>query len=518
MPRKPNILLITLDQWRGDCLGVFDHPCVRTPHLDALARRGVAFRRHYSQAAPCGPARASLLTGLYLHNHRVVRNGTPLEARHITLALEARKSGYEPVLFGYTDTAADPTGRAAEDPALATYEGMAPGFTAGLLLPEDNAAWRAHLKANGFAVPPGPKDVWLPDRARPGGEGGGPSFAPTRFPDAFSETNFLTDAAIRHLAVARAPFFLHLSYIRPHPPFIAPEPWNALIDPAAVPKPLRAADLETEAAQHPWLAAHLERIWAGPMPIQEKPPLAGLSDPALAQLRATYYGMIAQVDDAVGRLLAALEAEGKLQDTLVVVTADHGEMLGDHWMFGKDGYFDQSFHIPLIVADPSPTADRSRGRVVDAFSESVDVMPTILERIGRIPPPACDGRSLMPFLTGDGPDHWRRHAHWEFDFRSVRSSWFEDRLGLASDECHLAVIRDEAGKYVHFAGLPPLFFDLTSDPGERVDRSRDPACADRVRDYAQALLTWRMRSEARGLTHVHLGEGGAVQRLDRASL
>lgn len=516
MPDRPNILLITLDQWRGDCLGWFGHPCVRTPHLDALARRGVAFRRHFAQAAPCAPARASLFTGLYLHNHRVVTNGSPLENRHTTLALEARKAGYEPVLFGYTDTPADPTGRAPDDPALSTYEGVLPGFTTGLLLPEDNAAWRAHLKAHGFEIPPGPKDVWLPDRSKPGSEGGGPTFAPTRFADAFSETNFLTEVAIRHLSVGREPFFLHLSYLRPHPPFIAPEPWNALISPADVPPPVRAASREAEGAQHPWLAAHLDRIWAGNLLIQEKLPLAHLTDRGLAQLRATYYGMIAQVDDAVGRLVRALDEQGKLNQTLIVITADHGEMLGDHWMFGKDGYFDQSFHIPLIVIDPS--ADRSRGRIVDAFTEAVDVMPTILDRIGLPIPPACDGRSLLPFLAGGTPARWRRHAHWEFDFRSVRSRWFEERLGLSADECHLAVIRDGAGKYVHFAGLPPLFFDLESDPWELSNRADDPARADRVRTYAQAMLSWRMRSESRGMTHIQLGEGGAAEHLDRAPL
>lgn len=518
MPSRPNILLITLDQWRGDCLGVLGHPCVRTPHLDALARRGTTFRRHYSQAAPCGPARASLLTGLYLHNHRVVSNGTPLESRHTTLALEARRCGYEPILFGYTDTAADPTGRAPTDPALFTYEGVAPGFTTGLLLPENNAAWRAHLKASGFEVPPGHKDVWLPDRSKPGSEGEGPSFAPTRFPDAFSETNFLTDAAIRQASVSETPFFLHLSYIRPHPPFIAPEPWNALISPAEVPPPVRAADRAREAAQHPWLAAHLDRIWSGPLLIQEKPPLADLTDRGLAQLRATYYGMIAQVDDAIGRLMRALEAQGKLADTLIVVTSDHGEMLGDHWMFGKDGYFDQSFHIPLIIVDPRSEADPGRGRIVEAFSETVDVMPTILDRIGLPLPAACDGRSLTPFLAGETPGRWRRYVHWSFDFRGVRSQWFEQRLGLSADECHLAVIRDEAGKYVHFAGLPPLFFDLTNDPGELADRAGDPAYAHRVTAYAQAMLTWRMRSETRGMTHIQLGEGGAAERLDRAPL
>src|SRR5262245_39045418 len=132
--RMRKVLFISADQWRGECLSALGH-LVRTPHLDRLARQGVLFRHHYTQASPCGPARASLLTGLYMMNHRSVRNGTPLDARHANLALEVRKAGYDPTLFGYTDTSPDPRRFAAGDPALTTYEGVLPGMTVGLQLP-----------------------------------------------------------------------------------------------------------------------------------------------------------------------------------------------------------------------------------------------------------------------------------------------------------------------------------------------------------------------------------------------
>src|SRR5258708_13934132 len=110
------------------------HPCLRTPDLDRLAADGVLFRRHYTQASPCGPARASLLTGLYAHNHRSVRNGIPLDHRHANLAREVRAAGYDPVLFGYTDTAVDPPLYPKGDEAFATYECVLHGFSVGLLL------------------------------------------------------------------------------------------------------------------------------------------------------------------------------------------------------------------------------------------------------------------------------------------------------------------------------------------------------------------------------------------------
>ncbi|MFN5841463.1 MAG: sulfatase-like hydrolase/transferase, partial [Acidimicrobiaceae bacterium] len=125
----PNILLITLDQFRGDCLSAAGHPLVKTPHLDALAANGVRFTRHYSQASPCAPGRASLYTGMYQMNHRVVANGTPLDERFDNIALVARRAGYAPALFGYTDQSVDPrvtTG--PDDERLTTYEGVLPGF------------------------------------------------------------------------------------------------------------------------------------------------------------------------------------------------------------------------------------------------------------------------------------------------------------------------------------------------------------------------------------------------------
>ena len=149
MTKPPNVLFITADQWRGECLSALGHPCVMTPNLDRLSGDGVLFRQHYCQATPCGPSRASLFTGLYLHNHRSVVNGVPLDARHANVALEARKAGYDPVLFGYTDVSNDPRSHAPGDPALTSYEGGLPGMTPVVLLTTDQKPWLADLKIKG---------------------------------------------------------------------------------------------------------------------------------------------------------------------------------------------------------------------------------------------------------------------------------------------------------------------------------------------------------------------------------
>jgi arylsulfatase A-like enzyme len=508
------VLFLSADQWRGECLSALDHPCVRTPHLDALAADGVLFRNHYCQTSPCGPSRTSMLTGMYMMNHRSLRNGTPLDARFTNLALEVRKAGYDPTLFGYTDTSPDPRRYAPDDPVLKTYEGVLPGMTVGLQLPEHMAAWIADLKAKGYDLPRGRAEVYKPVANYPGAEGRGHSFAPPVFSADDSETTFMANAILRFLSVRRAEhWFVHGVFLRPHPPIIAPEPYNAMYDPAAVPMPRRAASPGHEKTQHPFLAHALQAI-AKIGSYNEHYPhnLLQIDETELRQLRATYYGMITQVDDQIGRIVAHLKATGEYDRTLIIFTCDHAEMLGDHWMWGKAGYFDEAYHIPLIVRDPRRAADDGRGRIVAEFTEAVDLMPTILDWLGLDSPPQCDGRSLLPFILGRAPADWRREVHWEYDFSDVVGLGPEQALSLDSDQCTLSVIRDQRCKYVHFTALPPLFFDLEKDPGQFDNVAADPAYLPQVLAYAQKLLSWRMEHNDRSLTRTFLTENGAFER------
>ncbi len=498
-----NVLFVTVDQWRGDCLSAAGHPVVQTPNLDRLAAGGVSFRRHFAQAAPCGPSRASLYTGLYLINHRSVLNGTPLDARHTNVALLARELGYEPALFGYTDTSVDPRTVAPDDPRLRSYEGVLPGFDDVCHLPEGNpAAWLDWLRASGVDLPAD----WRTYVDRPA-EG---TKRRTQYDAKLSQTAFLTERMLDFAddAASRSdrPWFAHVSYLRPHPPFLAPAPYDTMFDPASVPEPVRAASRGEEAAQHPLLGLMINH-----------PLVASPEDPdEQRELQATYYGMIAEVDDQLGRLFDGLAQTGAATRTLVIVTSDHGETLGDHYVLHKMGWFDQSFHVPLIVHDPRAEADATRGRVVDAYTEHVDVLPTIADLLGAEVPLQCDGRPLTAWLRGEAPPDWRREVHFEFDFRDPDSELLEEAFGLTLEECSLAVLRDEHGKYVHFSGhpaMPPIFFDLDVDPAQVTNRAYEPDYAHRVLDYAQRMLAWRMRHDERTLTGMKLtGHRGLVER------
>ncbi len=505
--RRPNVLFITADQWRGEYLSCAGHPLADTPNIDALAAEGVRFARHYSNAAPCGPSRASLLTGMYAMNHRSVANGTPLDSRRTNLALEARRLGYRPWVLGYTDTSVDPRGLSPDDPRLRTYETVMDGFEAIDRFTEVDTLWTRRLEEEGLEVP---DPFWELFRARPdypGAENHADTWTPTVVPAELSQTSVLTDLAMELIdeeGRSGRPFFLHLSYLAPHPPWRAPEGYHDLFDAADVPPPKRGASLADDLALHPVMEHFARPRFA-----------ADAADQSWQrQCTATYLGLMKLVDDNLGRLFGHLRHRGMWEDTLVVFTSDHGEQMFDHAMLGKSLWFESSYHIPLVIRGPqrvrlagseSPP-DAGIGVVNDEFTENVDIMPTILELCGaeRVPR-QCDGLSLMPFLDGRAPRRWREGAHWEFDFR-----WHpaRRRLGLGPDEAALAVYRTPDAKYVHFAGLPPVFHDLGADPDELVNRASDSGAAGAMLDLASEMLSLRMTRAERTLSHMRYTPGG----------
>ena len=283
-----------------------------------------------------------------------------------------------------------------------------------------------------------------------------------------------------------------------------------MIDCALVPKPVRHKTRAEEAAIHPYF-----REWLSEMSLPgyfDAPfDLHALSDDDHQEMRAVYFGLIAEVDHQIGRIIDYLKATGEYDETLIVFTSDHGEMLGDHWAWGKGGFYDGSNHIPLIIRDPFASTT-ARGRQVDALTESVDLLPTILEWMGCVVPTEANGTSLAPWLSDDSPRSWRRAVFWEFDFRNSVTKRYETALSLSSDECTLNVIRDHHYKYVHFTALPPLLFDLRRDPHELHNLAHDPHYASVIADYAQKLLSHRMLHAERTLTNAMLSAGGVVYR------
>ena len=507
-----NVLLIVVDQWRGDTLPMLGHELIQTPNVAALAAEGVTFARHYTQTIPCGPARVSLHTGRYSMNHRSVQNGIPLAAGHTNLALEARRLGYDPVLVGYSSTTPDPRGRSADDPAFKAMSSLLDGWRSVGAWGPLKEAYFGWVANHGYDLPDNPSDIWLPETVGP--EDIGATAKPSRIPAELTDTAFFTEKALEFLKAPRkGPWFLHLGYFRPHPPFSAPAPFNAMYRPEDCPPPLRASSKAAEGNQHPLLDYYIGHETRSHFFENGQGLVSDMSEAEVQQTRATYYGLISEIDQQLGRVFDFLKETGQWEDTLIVFTGDHGEQLGDHHLMGKLGYFDQSYHIPLVIRDPRPEADATRGTLVGKFTEIVDIMPTVLDWVDAPVPRACDGYSLLDFLhRQEGPAAWRTEVHYEYDFRNTPYARPEEALGLAMDDCSLAVVQDEHYKYVHFAALPPLFFDLREDPGQFHNCAEDPAYAGRMLTYARKMLDWRLRYADRTITGYMGTSAGLVVR------
>jgi len=229
-------------------------------------------------------------------------------------------------------------------------------------------------------------------------------------------------------------------------------------------------------------------------------------------LRATYYGLMTEVDESIGRIITLLKETGQYENTVIIFTSDHGVQLGDHYLLAPGLYFDQTFHVPLIIRAPDGKRQQQRGRVIDAFTESIDIFPTVMDMFGADIPIQCDGRSLVPFLIGETPEKFRTEAHWEVDFRYSGYLPPGKEPVIDFDECSLNVIRDEHYKYVHFAAMPQLLFDLKKDPEELHNLAKDPAYMATVLKYTQKMLSWRMANDERTLAYMLVGPKGVVKR------
>jgi len=478
MSRK--VLMIVLDQFRADLLHGPLAAYAPTPNLDALAAGATVFRNHHTVAMPCGPARASLLTGQYAMNHRAVRNGTPLSDRLPNLATAARQIGVEPLLFGYTDTQPDPAALAERDPANRSYTGPMRGFREVVEMREEAWRWLAHLRRKGYDAPEaGAADFQRLYRPTTGALGG-----PALYRAEDSDTAFLTDETIAALDVRKQEEWLaFVGFIRPHPPFIAPAPYHALIDPGSLPLPDRSG--LNDRPEHPFVQAYFSGPSARDMFWRFDGDHGCLVPETVAKIRATYLGLVAEIDHHVGRLLDWLERSGLAGETLVVVTADHGEMLGDFGMWGKLTPFRAASHVPLLIRDPLA----GKACAIEDLTASIDVAPTILDWLGDAAPREMNGVSLANYMKDEASADGRSSLMIEFELGEPEApTRFERAWGLPASQCGVAVLETGEFRYAHFAGgLPCMAFGDPTEPDPLLNPS-----SERVAAGARRLLDHRM--------------------------
>lgn len=442
--RRPNIVFITTDQQRGDCLGCAGHPVLETPNLDQLASRGTVFSKAYAAVPSCTPSRAAIMTGMDQWNHgRLTMTGRDPLAYPTTLPAELSKAGYhthavgkmhffpQRALYGFHSTVLDETWY--EDAFFCDYR-----------------TWFETHREAGYGYRDHALDYnsWM---ARP-----------SHLPEHLHPTYWTASEGINFIRRRdpTKPFFLWLSFSRPHPPFDPPQVYyDMYIDNPDIPKPVVGDWAERYAVRNPDVNA----------------PQSMLSDREIHRARAAYYASITFIDHQIGRVLFDYKKHfpEEFNNTVFLFTSDHGEMLGDHHHWRKTYAYEGSSRVPFIVTCPE-TWDVPRGETIDRVVELRDVMPTLLDAAGIEIPASVDGRSVLDLIRGKGED-WREFIQGEHTV-------------CYTIEEGMQFVTDGKEKYIwfHHTG-EERFFDLATDPMECKDLSKDPQFESRMQVWRERL-------------------------------
>lgn len=479
MAKIKNILFIMADQLRWDYLCCNGHPHLKTPNIDKLADRGVRFNNAYVQSPVCGPSRASFYTGRTAFSHGATWNRVPLPIGELTIDDYLRPLGVRTAVVGKTHMIPDSEGMARLGLNPSTEIGSIisqPGFepferddglhpTAMLRMKGGELHYNDWLRQQGYEGE-NPWNDYANSADGPNGEilSGWSlknSHLPARVREEHSETAYMTDRAKAFIEeTGDTPWLCHLSYIKPHWPYMAPAPYHNMYGVDAI-KPVKRNEKE-KADPNP--------VYGAFMGMQVSQTFS--QDKAREAIIPTYMGMITQIDDHLGRLFSWLEETGKSEETMIVFTSDHGDYLGDHWLGEKEMFHEESIRIPMIVLDPRPEADSTRGTASDALVEAIDLVPTFIDATGA--PSAeqrLEGRSLLPILHGEQISDWRDAVFSEIDYSFYSAS---DELDVDEYNARGYMIRTRDWKYVHFQTFPPQLFDLNNDPDEFNDLGKNP--------------------------------------------
>lgn len=489
MKNPRNILFIMADQLRWDYLGVAGHPTIKTPNIDALAARGIRFTNAYAQSGICGPSRMCFYTGRYVTSHGASWNQVPLNIGTWTMGDYLRPLGLNVALTGKTHMAADVKGMQrlgvnpdSPDGILASQCGFEPSPRDDGLHPTQSVnpdmAYNRYLTQKGYDGD-NPWHDWANSAEAENGEilSGWywrNSDKPARVKAEHSETPWMTTQAIDFIkSQGEQPWCLHLSYIKPHWPYMVPNPYFGMYGPNDI-KPINRSEDE-RAAAHPVMKAFMNHTEGQTF----------LRDDARETIIPSYMALITQLDDEIGRLIAELETLGRMDDTLIVFTSDHGDYLGDHWLGEKELFHDESIKLPLIMVHPEAQVSGE----VDALVEAIDLIPTFIDAIGGdVPSHMLEGRSLVPFIKSlKAPDGWRDFAIAELDYNHRKARL---ELGRGVNECKAWMVRGQRYKYVYHQGFLPQLFDLQEDPRELVDLGSNPDYAKICDDMKEHLFNW----------------------------
>ena len=411
----PNMIFVLTDDHRWDALSAMGHPFLQTPHLDRLANEGILFENAFVTTSLCSPSRASFLTGQYAHTHGVVTNHTPWDNRNVTFLEQLTAAGYETAFIGKWHMPGDglPALRGVDRFVSFTREGG------------QGVYYDCPLIIDGV------------ETARPG-----------RY-----ITEDLTDLALDFITRKRQkPFCLYLSHKAVHFGFRPPPHLKGRY---------RDVDLKLPPESDPWI------------PYNNGHPFVGAIFP-LDFLYRNYCETIVSVDEQVGRILAALDATGIAENTIVIYAGDNGHFWGEHGLYDKRLAYEESIRIPFIVRYPGLIRDP--GRRAQQMVLNIDLAPTLLELAGIVPPAAMQGQSLVPFL--------------EDAATPGRSAWLYEHFPVFPIPIPgITAIRTENYKYVEYQEdlRPRELFDLKKDPREQTNLIKTPDGAKQAETLKREL-------------------------------
>lgn len=455
---RPNILFIMADQHRGDYLGADGNPHILTPNLDALAKEGVRFRHAYTSTPSCIPARAAILTGLSPWHHGLLgMDGWPIAARYkFELPQALHDAGYYAATIGKNHFYPPRQSHGYDMMLVDEHQDIPHVFRS------DYRSWfwdhapniddAGGQKADSDAVDGsgfGWKDFWNAYEAK--------AYA---YPERLHRTRWVGETAVRFLQTYDRPnpFFLKVSFIPPHSPYIPPERWMRHYADSPLP----------QAVHGEWSEQYRPRsgpgydIWHG-----------DLGPEQVRRSRQGYCGQVTFVDEQIGHILDQLDARGWMEETLILYCSDHGDMLGDHFMWRKCQPYQPSVRIPMLMRWPQGLVSMERGLVISQTTELRDLLPTFLDAASATAPENLDGRSLLALANGKTSE-WRPYLDLEHDI-------------CYSPLVHWNALTDGHRKYIFHAhdGSEQLF-DLDDDPHEIHDLAAEAS-------HQNQLRLWRGR-------------------------
>lgn len=471
---QPNILLLCTDQQRFNALAAYDNPEISTPNLDRLAGQGALFENCYVQSPVCGPSRGSLMTGKYVHAHGLWANGVGLPSHERLFTRDLADAGYDCGLVGKLHLSACFAGRSERrlDDGFRVFRWAHDPYKGS-----SENAYHRWLRASH----PGLYEAALD-------KGSDVTF--DSMPTEAHYSHWIGEETISFLRSDRQddkPFCFIANFFDPHHGFGAPKEYLDRYDPASLSKPITTPDelstkppIYTEASQRSY-AGHAK----GYMEYTAE---------ELQETKQAYYAMVSLVDDEVGRILAALDEAGLADNTIVIFTSDHGEMLGDHQLMLKGPMmYEFAVRVPLLIRWPGQIrAGQRRPELV----QWIDLAPTLLEAAGLPPSPAHQGASLLALLDG--------RAEWQRDFALCE---YRDSGHPYDEPVHTTMLRHDRWKLVvHHRGAAERehtgeLYDLIDDPNELTnlwpDREHRETRLDLYERLLDALVATEDRSASR---------------------